>query len=246
MSHATTATPARSTHILMIVSNPAESTTIGGPVGFWASELTHPFHAFTEAGYDVTVASPEGGPVRFDAMSDPRNEDGMSRGDIVSMGFIHTPELMERLDDTPGLDGLEASDFDAVVVCGGQAPMFTFREAPRLHALLAAFFEAGKPTAALCHGVCALLDVRLSDGSLLVEGRTLTGFANTEEDAVDDLVGQTVMPFRIEDEARDLGANYITAGPFAPFAVRDGQLITGQQQNSGRHTADLVIEALGV
>jgi putative intracellular protease/amidase len=230
----------------MVVSNPAESTTIGGPVGFWASELTHPFLAFYEAGYDVTVASPDGGRVVFDAMSDPRHESGYARDDMISMGFIHTEERMALLDETPSLRELRHADFDAIVVCGGQGPMFTFREAERLHDLLAAFYDAEKPTAALCHGVCALLDVRLPDGSLLIEGKTMTGFANSEEDFTDDYVGQTVMPFRVEDEAKALGAHYVTAGPFTPFAIRDGRLITGQQQYSGTKTAQLVIEALGI
>lgn len=232
--------------ILLVVANPSTSTTVGGPVGFWASELTHTYLAFTEAGYDITIASPEGGPVQFDAWSDPRDESGYSADDLISMGFIHTPSLMALLDDTPSLHDLDPADFDAIVVAGGQSPMFTFPTATHLHDLLAAFYEAEKPTAALCHGTCALLHVTLSDGTHLIEGKTMTGFANVEEDFADDYVGQPVMPFRIEDEAKALGANFITGGLFKPFAVRDGHLITGQQQYSGRKTAALVIEALGV
>lgn len=239
-------TPTTPKHVLLVVSNPAESTTVGGPVGFWASELTHPYLAFRDVGYDLTIASPDGGSVRFDAMSDPRDDSEYARDDVISMGFIHTEELMAFLDDTSSLDDLAESDFDAVLVCGGQGPMFTFRDAARLHEILAEFYEAEKPVAALCHGVCALLDVRLSDGSLLIEGKTLTGFANAEEDIVDEMVGQPVVPFRVEDEAESLGAHYVTAGAFAPFAIRDGRLITGQQQYSGGETADLLIEALGV
>ncbi|NBB73874.1 MAG: type 1 glutamine amidotransferase domain-containing protein [Bacteroidetes bacterium] len=246
MSASHDTTPSTPKRILMVVSNPATSTTVGGPVGFWASELTHPYLAFREVGYEVTIASPDGGRVAFDALSDPRDESGYSRDDLISMGFIHTDALMARLDDTPSLSELDETDFDAIVVCGGQGPMFTFRKAERLHELLAAFYEAEKPTAALCHGVCALLDVRLSDGSLLIEGTTITGFANSEEDIADEMVGQPVMPFRIEDEARQRGAHYVTNGPFKPFAIRDGRLITGQQQYSGTETAHLVIEALGI
>lgn len=127
-----------------------------------------------------------------------------------------------------------------------QAPMFTFPEETRLHKLLKDFYDAEKPTAALCHGVCALLYVKNSDGTPLIAGKTMTGFANSEEDFADNYVGRAVMPFRIEDEARKLGANFITGGMFKPFAVRDGRLITGQQQFSGAATAKLVIEALGV
>lgn len=230
--------------VLMVVANPSVSTTLGHSVGFWASELTHPFLEFREAGCEVTIASPRGGKVEFDAWSDPRDGSGYSRGDLISLGFIHTPELMALLEDTPSLEEVEASNFDALVVCGGQSPMFTFGDELRLHALLREFHGAGKPTAALCHGVSALLYLRDDDGRPLIAKRTITGFANSEEDAADAYVGQKVMPFRIEDEARRLGANFVVAEAFRPHAVRDGNLITGQQQNSGRRTAELVIEAL--
>ena len=137
-------------------------------------------------------------------------------------------------------------DYDAIVVAGGQSPMFTFPTETRLHRLLAEFYEAEKVTAALCHGVCALLPVTLSNGEALLKGKTITGFANSEEDIVDGMIGQKVMPFRIEDEATKLGANFIANAAFRPFVVRDGRLITGQQQNSGSVTAKAIIEALGL
>lgn len=232
--------------ILMVVANPSVSTTIGGPVGFWASELTHAWYAFTEVGYDITIASPDGGKVEFDAMSDPRDESGYSAHDLISMGFIHTSSLIALLEDTPSLASLNTPNYDAIVVAGGQSPMFTFEKAGELHNKLAEFYEAEKITAALCHGTAALLYVKLSDGKNLIEGKTITGFANSEEDFADNWVGQKIMPFRIEDEAKKLGANFITGGLFKAFAIRDGHLITGQQQYSGTETARLVIEALGV
>lgn len=229
----------------MVLANPSVSTTLGGPVGFWAAELTHAWLEFREVGFDVTIASPSGGKLDFDAYSDPRDASGYSAEDIISMGFIHTPALMELIEDTPGLDSLKHEDFDAIVVAGGQSPMFTFHNEPRLHELLREFYEAGKVTSALCHGTAALLYVRLSDGEFLIKGKTMTGFANSEEDFADGFVGQKIMPYRIEDEAKKIGANFITGGMFKEFAVRDGRLITGQQQYSGAATARLVIEALG-
>jgi putative intracellular protease/amidase len=123
--------------------------------------------------------------------------------------------------------------------------MFQFRDHSDLQRAIAAFYEAGKPTAALCHGTAALLDVKTSAGRYLIEGRTMTGFANVEEDFGDAAVGRKIMPFRIEDEAKARGANYVQAGLFKAFAIRDMNLITGQQQYSGRKVAELVIEALG-
>ena len=232
--------------VLMVVANPSVATTTGWPVGFWASELTHAWLEFIEAGYEVDIASPNGGKVELDALSDPRDASGYSAHDLISLGFIHTPNLMALLDATKNLDEVNSRDYDAIVVAGGQSPMFTFPSQTRLHNLMAEFYESEKVTAALCHGTCALLYVKLSDGKPLIAGKTMTGFANSEEDFADSLVGQKLMPFRIEDEAKKLGANFISGGMFKEFAVRDGRLITGQQQYSGAATAKLVIQALGI
>lgn len=232
--------------VLMVVANPTTSTTTGWPVGFWAAELFHPLYEFTQVRYRVTIASPDGGRVELDALSDPRDESRWSADDLISMGALNTPEIAALLEQTSKLAELDLDDYDALVVCGGQAPMFQFPGRADLRRAIAAFYEAEKPTAALCHGVCALLDVELSDGSRLLEGKTITGFANVEEDFGDAAVGKRVMPFRIEDEARKRGANNVQAGLFKAFAIRDNQLITGQQQYSGGKVARLVIESLGV
>jgi putative intracellular protease/amidase len=239
-------TTARRPKILMVVANPGTATTTGWRVGFWASELTHPYYAFTRVHYDVVIASPDGGRVEVDALSDPRDPSKWSAEDLISMGFVSTSDLADLLEHTPRLADLDLDVFAAVVVCGGLAPMFQFRDNEDLKRTIAAFYEAEKPTAVLCHGVSALIDVRLSDGSYLVEGKTVTGFANIEEDFSDRAVGQRVMPFRIEDELRKRGANYVQGGLFKAFVVRDGRLITGQQQYSGAKVAEAVIAALGV
>jgi putative intracellular protease/amidase len=140
---------------------------------------------------------------------------------------------------------VDYDDHDAIVVVGGQSPMFTFRDHDELKKALRTFYEAEKVTSALCHGVAALIDCKLSDGSYLIEGKTMTGFANVEEEFGDQYVGQKMMPWHIEDAARERGANYIQGGRFKSFAVRDGRLITGQQQYSGAEVAKLAIEALG-
>ena len=231
--------------VLVVVANPSVSTTLNIPVGFWASELTHAWYEFREAGYEIEIASPSGGEVELDAMSDPRDASGYSADDVISMGFLNTPKLAALLEDTCKLADCDPKDYDAIYVAGGQSPMFTFREDEVLQARIREFFEAGKATAVVCHGTAALLETRLSDGEPLIKGRQMTGFANSEEDFADEVVGTKVMPFRIEDEARKRGANFVAGPAFKPFAVRDGNLITGQQQHSGRAAAELVISALG-
>jgi putative intracellular protease/amidase len=232
--------------VLLVVANPTVSTTLGWPVGFWAAEATHPYYELTERGVELTIASPKGGKVTFDAYSDPRDESKWASEDLITMGFVNTPECMALLDDTPKLADLDWDGYDALMVAGGQAPMFSFRDDSDLKRAIAHFYEAERPTAAYCHGTAALVDVKLSDGSYLVAGKTVTGFANVEEDYGDAFVGQRIMPWRIEDALRERGANYVHAGLFKAFVVRDGRLITGQQQYSSRKVAQAVIEAMGV
>jgi putative intracellular protease/amidase len=238
--------PAQSKRVLMVIANPATSTTLGIPVGFWGAELAHAWNAFNEVGYEITVASPDGGRCEMDAWSDPRDESKYSFGDLITMGFINTPEYWALVENTAALKEVDYDVFDAIVVVGGQSPMFTFRDNDDLKQALRTFYEAGKVTAALCHGIAALIDCELSDGTYLIEDKTMTGFANVEEAFGDEYVGQKMMPWHIEDAAKERGANYIQGGRFKAFAVRDGRLITGQQQYSGGEVAARVIEALGV
>jgi len=230
--------------ILMVVANPSVSTTTGWPVGFWASELIHPYDAFVRQGYEVTVASPDGGKVELDAYSDPRDASGYSKDDTLSVDYLKREEFVALLENTARVSDLRATDFDAIVVVGGQSPMFTFKDAVGLHALFMDFFKSGKTSAALCHGTSLLLYLTNSDGTPFVKGRKMTGFANSEEDFADKAVGRKLMPFRIEDEAKKMGAQFTTKPAFQPYAVRDGNLITGQQQHSGGEVAKLVISAL--
>lgn len=234
------------TRVLLVVANPTVSTNNGWPVGFWASELTHPYYELTERGVEVTIASPDGGKVEFDQLSDPRDESKWSAGDLITMGFIHTPELMALLEDTAKLADLDYDDYDALLICGGQSPMFTFPDNTDLQETIRAFYEAEKITGAFCHGVSALVNVQLSDGSYLVAEKMVTGFSNIEEEFSNQAAGVEIMPWRLEDALRSRGANYVQAGLFKAFAVRDGRLITGQQQYSGRHVTRLAIDMLEI
>jgi putative intracellular protease/amidase len=236
----------RPKRVLIVVANPTTATTVGWPVGFWGAELTHPYYEMTERGVEITIASPQGGKVEMDALSDPRDPSKWSSEDLVTMGFVNTPELMALLEDTPKLADLALEGYDAIMIAGGLAPMFSFRHDESLHAAIRHFYEAEKPTCIYCHGTAALVDLKLSDGSYLVDGKTVTGFSNVEEEYSDSFVGQRVMPFRVEDALKARGANYVHGGLFKAFVVRDGRLITGQQQYSGRKVAQALIEALGI
>jgi putative intracellular protease/amidase len=238
--------PARPKRVLVVAANPSTSRATGWPVGFWWAELTHPYQAFVEAGYEVEIRSVDGGALAADGFSDPEDPSGYSAHDLLSLGFKKSPRHAALLQATKSVDGVDPSAYDAVFLVGGQSPMVTFRGNAKVQRLVSSFYEAGKVTALVCHATCALLETKLSSGELLVKGKTWTGFANGEEKVADAFVGKRIQPFWIEDEARRIeGTNFVVDQPFRPFAVRDGLLVTGQQQNSGAATARLVIEAVG-
>jgi putative intracellular protease/amidase len=233
--------------VVIVASNPATSEQTGWPIGFWWSELSHPYWELTERGYRVDVASPGGGRLEGDSWSDPRDDSRYSADDLLSLGFINSPEHLKLVEQSRPLAEVTVDEYDAVLFVGGQGPMYTFYDDERVHRLVASFYEAGKVTAVICHATCVLLKTSLSSGGLLVEGKTWTGFANSEERFADEYVGRKIQPFWIEDEARKLdNTNFIVSGRFKPHAVRDGNLITGQQQYSGTAAARLIVEALGV
>lgn len=235
-----------SKHILMLASDPATSPVTGWPVGFWWAELTHAWLAFRDAGYKMTIASPKGGDLVADVWSDPDHESGYAAWDVVSKGFKDGVATRDLIKGVPALGDLDLGQFDALYLAGGQGPMVTWIDDRDLRAAVAGFFESGRITALVCHATCILLKTRLSSGDLLVAGKTWTGFADSEERYGETAAGQKLQPFWIESEAKTLeGTNFIVQGMLSEHAVRDGNLITGQQHFSGRAAAELVIEALG-
>jgi putative intracellular protease/amidase len=231
--------------ILMIASSPAVSEQTGWPIGFWAAELTHPLRVFEEAGYEVELVSTEGGALQMDAYSNPEDASGYSAHDIISLGYLQKPAFAAMLGTTRKLTEVEHASYDAIFLVGGQGPMYTFRGNTQLQNLFVSFYEAGKPAAAVCHSTTLLLEARTSDGELLVRNKTWTGFADAEEDYADQAAGVKIQPYRIEEMARKLSSTHFKVeAPFSSYAIRDGNLITGQQQNSGAAAATLVVELL--
>lgn len=185
----------------MVASSPATSTQTGWPIGFWASELTHPLWVLQEAGYEVTVASTEGGKLEMDAYSNPTDASGYSAGDVISLGYMQQPSFNAMLANTKRVSEVNADDYDAIFLVGGQGPVYTFRGNKELQELFARFYESGKPSATVCHSTTLLLEAKGSNRELLVKGKTWTGFGSAEEDFADGTVGMNIQPYRIEDEA---------------------------------------------
>jgi putative intracellular protease/amidase len=215
-------------------------------VGFWWAELTHPCWTFTEAGYEVEIVSPKGGDLVADGFSDPEDASGYSAHDLISLGFKTSATHAALLKGTKSIAQVDPAAYDAIFLAGAQSPMITMIDDTALHDFVARAYEAGKVVAIVCHGTCILLKARLSNGDLLVKVKTWTGFANSEEACADAWVGQKIQTFWIEDEARKIeGTNFVVNAMFKPFALRDGNLITGQQQFSGGAAAEPVVRTLG-
>jgi putative intracellular protease/amidase len=231
--------------ILMVASSPATSKQTGWPIGFWAAELTHPLRVFQEAGYEVELVSTEGGKLIMDTYSNPTDASGYSAHDVISLGYMQQKWFNNMLENTKKLTEIEAKNYDAIFLVGGQGPMYTYRGNKDLEKLFAAFYESNKPSAAVCHSTTLLLEAKKANGQLIVKGKIWTGFADAEEEFADKAVGQKIQPYRIEEEARKIkGTTFKVAEPFSSYAIADGNLITGQQQNSGAAAAELLVKML--
>jgi putative intracellular protease/amidase len=234
--------------ILLVASSPTTATTEaanGWPLGAWIAEVSHPYYELVEAGYEVEIVSTAGGDVVIDAYSDPRHESGYSAEDETSLRFLTTEATASLLTGTRSIDEVDEADYDAIIVAGGQAPMYTYRSDETLQGLIRTFYESGRPTAALCHGVASLVDVKTSDGEYLVDGKQLTGFSLAEDQTVEEALGGVqVFTWYVQPALEERGARYVDGGLWADFAVADGNLITGQQQHSGASVARLMLEAL--
>jgi len=229
--------------ILSIVSNTTQLK--GFPVGFFAEEMTRAFLMFIEAGHQVDLASPSGGEVMFDTHSDPRTPGGAYADDLISLGFIHHAKFGPMLKNTLAISAVSVDDYDAVWVAGGGGPLLTFKDDKALHQLIADFYDRGRIVTLICHGSALLLWTRLANGKLLAEGKKWTGFTDAEEEAVNAAFGMKLNDYTIQGEAARIDqTSFLCRGVNEPFAIRDGRLITGQQQYSSALTAELVLDAL--
>jgi putative intracellular protease/amidase len=225
--------------ILMIVTSNARMGQHDKPTGLWAEELAVPYYALLDAGAQVELASPLGGPLPFDPGSlkpAGQNEPSVER-------FLADPAAMAKAKNTQVAEAIDASAFDAVFFPGGHGTMWDLPLDAGVKRAVEAAFGAGKIVASVCHGAAGLVSARRADGKPLVEGKRVNAFTDAEEAAVGL---SDVVPFALESRLRELGGRFEGAANWQPFAVRDGQLITGQNPQSSGLVADHVLEALGL
>jgi putative intracellular protease/amidase len=220
--------------ILIVLTSHSQLGSTGKKTGFWLEELAAPYLEFARAGAEVDLASPAGGA----APADPRSETDPSE---ARRAFLADPTARAKLQSTLRLADVRAKEYDAIFVAGGHGTMWDLATDPATKRLLSEAASAGKVVAAVCHGPAALVGVEVN-GVPLVKGRRVSAFTDAEERAAGL---DTVVPFPLEGKLRELGAR-LEGGPlWAPFAVRDGTLVTGQNPASAVPVAREVLRALG-
>ncbi|MDH1086547.1 MULTISPECIES: type 1 glutamine amidotransferase domain-containing protein [Pantoea] len=222
--------------ILMVLTSHDELGNTGKKTGFWLEEFAAPYYAFTDAGVEVTLASPKGGQPPLDPKSDePGSQTEQTRR------FHGDKETQAVLAATVRLDSVSQDAFDAVFYPGGHGPLWDLANDKNSIALIEQTLQAGKPVALVCHAPGVLRDVKSADGEPLVKGKKVTGFTNTEEEGV----GLTnVVPFLVEDVLKQNGGIYSRGDDWQSYAVQDGLLITGQNPGSSVETAKLLMTQL--
>jgi putative intracellular protease/amidase len=222
--------------ILMVITSHDKLGNTGRKTGFWLEELAAPYFVFKDAGAEVVLASPKGGQPPLD----PKSNEPNFRTELTRR-FEADSAANEQLASTLRLDSVKQTDYDTVFYPGGHGPMWDLAEDKHSVALLESFLAAGKTFAVVCHSTGALRHVKTPDGKVFVEGKTVTGFTNGEEEEVQLT---KVVPFLVEDEMLRLGATFSKVKDWGVHTVIDGQLITGQNPASSGPAARLLLDTL--
>lgn len=222
--------------ILLVLTSHDKLGNTGKKTGFWLEELAAPYYTFIDAGAEVTLASPQGGQPPLD----PKSNLADAQTDTTHR-FEVDPVAMQALAHTHKLSEISMADYDAVFYPGGHGPLWDLAEDPISIALIEQAIKSGKPVATVCHAPGVLRHVKTSDGKPLVSGKSVTGFTNTEEEAV----GLTeIVPFLVEDMLKEKGGHYSKVDDWQVYVQVDGLLITGQNPASSAATASALLELL--
>lgn len=222
--------------ILMVLTSHEQLGDSGHKTGFWAEEFAAPYYAFKDAGAEVVLASPKGGQPPID----PNSEQADAQTN-ATVRLFEDEAAMEQLATTLKLSEVTADKFDAIFYPGGHGPLWDLSQDPLSIGLIQQFWEQDKPVAAVCHAPAVLVNAKTPAGDPIVKGRKVSGFTNSEEAAV----GLTeIVPFLLEDKLKELGGIYEKVEDWKPYAVVDGNLITGQNPASSEAVAEALLKKL--
>lgn len=223
-------------NVLFVLTSHDQLGDTGHKTGFWIEEFATPYYTLTDAGMVVTLSSPKGGQPPIDPKSDA--EENQTE---ATKRFKQDEALREKLSLTMQLKDTFAEEFDAVFFPGGHGPMWDLHNDPNVVRLVQNFLKQNKPVAAVCHGPAALINAKSDDGEPVIKGKKVTGFTNTEEEAV----GLTnVVPFLLEDALKNAGGVYSRQDDWASYTVQDGLLLTGQNPASSEQVAKDLLQLL--
>jgi putative intracellular protease/amidase len=222
--------------VLIVLTSHGELGNTGEKTGFWIEEFASPYYVLADAGAELTLASPKGGqpPV------DPKSESADAQSSYTKR-FYGDYDLIDKVAHTFKLSEINEADYDAVFYPGGHGPLWDLATDATSIALIENFYKNNKPVAFVCHAPASLLKVKAPDGEPLVKGKEVTGFSDTEEDAVKL---SKVVPFLLEDELKKLGALYSKGDNWSSYVKTDGLLITGQNPASSEAVAKLLLTAI--
>ncbi len=220
--------------VLIVLTSHDQLGSTGKKTGFWLEEFATPYYVFKDANADITLASPKGGQPPLD----PKSEEPDSQTEATRR-FKEDADGQAALANTVKLSEVSPDQFDGVFYPGGHGPLWDLADDRHSIALIESMYAAGKVVAAVCHAPAVLLNAKAADGSPLVKGKSITGFSNAEEEAVQLA---DVVPFLLEDQLKAKGGNYSKGDNWQPYAVTDGDLITGQNPASSEMVAKAVLE----
>lgn len=222
--------------VLIVLTSHDQLGNTGKKTGFWIEEFATPYYFFLDKNVDVTIATPKGGQAPIDPKSNEPDYQTES-----TKRYFKDAQAQKALSNTVKISAVNAKEFDAVFYPGGHGPMWDLANDKSSIALIEAFNNSNKPMAFVCHGPAALVNVKAKDGSYLIRGKEVTGFCNTEEEAVQLT---QVVPFSLENKLKERGATYKKGNDWSSFTVSDGLLLTGQNPQSSKEIAEKLLAKL--
>lgn len=222
--------------VLFVLTSHSDLGNTGKKTGFWIEEFASPYYVMADAGIQVTIASPKGGQPPIDPSSETADAQTQA-----TRRFDDDSDLKEKLAHSLKLSEVKQADFDAIFYPGGHGPMWDLANDETSISLIEDFYKNNKPVSFVCHAPAALIKVKAANGDPLVKDKSITGFSNIEEEAVQLTA---IVPFSLEDELKKLGGKYSSGVHWEPYIQQDGLLITGQNPASSEAVAQLLVKTL--